>query len=420
MTESPEAAEYEMEREIKEQALVVRNATEPPPQQITPAQARIESVAAALDAAYKNASTLKLTPEEAKALEEDFPDEAFRLGAGGDPSLLYLEHAYLRQRLNKVLGVGAATPIRRREWAEEFTYFKDGKNKIGVRVYVDLSLIIRGCLVGEAIGDAVYYPDNAKTTYSDALESAKSNAFRRCAKECGVGLQAWMKGWCEGWKERNSSGRGRAPQPTSRPQPPVQTAPRAAQTPRMATTAPKPASSEDVLPKAATKATRIWALKELSAIYPPEQIDAFLKHKDWIDGTDQWSLPTVPTSREELANLVKEIDRWIDPEIPTEEEGEEMPKSFGDVVIVVPRKGTTKKSYMENPDTISSLFLAGKNGDEYARKRLFGLANEWAPAPYEFNGKTYEPSDADWKCRDALDAFLDWEEKKHAEMGNTP
>lgn len=189
----------------------------------TPGEHRSESIAHALDAAYQNASSLKLSEKEAQELSEDFPDEAFRLGAGGDPDLIYIEHAYLRQRLNKVLGVGASVPIRRREWKEEFQYYASTQQKWlpAVRVYVDLVLVVRGCLVSEAIGDAVYYPHNPKTNYSDALESAKSNAFRRCSKEFGVGLQAWMKGWSDGWKERNGANRkttSPAPQATRQPQ----------------------------------------------------------------------------------------------------------------------------------------------------------------------------------------------------------
>lgn len=167
---------------------------------------RTESVAQALDAAYSRASTLVLTEVEADKLAEDFPDEAFRRGAQGNNNLIYIEHAYLRQRLNQVLGVGASVPVRRREWSERWDYVgEDGKEHPAIRIYVDLVLLVRGCVVGEAIGDAVYYPDNGMTNYSDALESAKSAALRRCCKEFGVGLQAWMKGWVDGWKQRNGS-----------------------------------------------------------------------------------------------------------------------------------------------------------------------------------------------------------------------
>lgn len=181
-----------------------------------PAEARAESIGKALDAAYQNASKLTLSADEAERLAADFPYEAFTLGAGGNVSLIYIEHAYLRERLNQVLGVGAATPIRRREWTEQFEYWKEirdhkdgGEWHKAASVYVDLVLIIRGCFVSEAIGEAVYYFSNKDGCYSDALESAKSNAFRRCCKEFGVGLQAWKKGFSEKWKRDNPSGKAR-------------------------------------------------------------------------------------------------------------------------------------------------------------------------------------------------------------------
>lgn len=226
---------------------------------VTAAQARVEAVAETLKAAYVAASTLKLTPEEASALSEDFPDDAFSLGAGGDPNLIYISHAHLRQRLNKVLGIGAAVPIRRREWAEEFKYWKDGANKTGVRVYVDMVLLVRGCVVGEAIGDAVYYPDNAKTNYSDALESAKSAAFRRCAKEFGVGLQAWMKEWVVGWKSRQK-GLGRTPEAREVKSPTEVRV--GAPTPRAA------AKTSDLVPQGPTEEQWKRFIGELSKIRP--------------------------------------------------------------------------------------------------------------------------------------------------------
>ena len=67
---------------------------------LTPAQARVESVARTMDAAMNRASTLTLTPEENAALEADFPDEAFKPGAAGKENLIYIEHAFLRDRFN--------------------------------------------------------------------------------------------------------------------------------------------------------------------------------------------------------------------------------------------------------------------------------------------------------------------------------
>lgn len=354
-----------------ENAMVVRDNTVPPPEKITPAQARIEAVADALKAAYAKASELKLTPDEATALAEDFPDEAFRLGAGGDPNLIYIEHAYLRMRLNKALGVGAAVPIRRREWAEEFQYYKDGARKTGVRVYADVVLVVRGCVVGEAIGDAVYYPDNAKTNYSDALESAKSAAFRRCCKEFGVGLQAWLKGWGEGWKARQR-------------QHPTQ-APKAAPSP---TSAPKPATkTADLVPQEATPDQ----FQRFMALFNPVTRDfavAYFKDKGWLPNTEnavleELPLKYVPTTKKGVEHLIAEIEAFSTRPAADEESGW---KSF--------------------------LMPFGKNKDiplgELDKKYLFGLAKNYQPSE-EYNGqrKSDEAIARDQEFRAMLDEAME-------------
>lgn len=171
----------------------------------SPTEARAHAIADTLTAAYAKASKIKLTKEESEKLVAPFPDAAFRRGAGGDDDLIYIEHAYLRQRIDETIGIGQSAAVRRREWSEHFTYEKYGKKAEGVRVYVDLVMVIRGCFVSEAIGDGTYYPANAKTTFSDAVESAESNAYRRCCKKFGIGLQAWMKGWQDQWKDREAA-----------------------------------------------------------------------------------------------------------------------------------------------------------------------------------------------------------------------
>jgi hypothetical protein len=174
--------------------------------EITPAQARIESVSRTLDAAYAKASTLVLTPEEQEILRRDFPDEAFRTGASGKEGLIYIEHAYLRERLCEAFGLGAWALVTRSRWPEDFRT-KGTREKPegmpGVRIYVEAVLLIRGCFVAEAVGDMAYYPHNDSTNYGDAVEGAKSAALRRCVKELGVGLQQWKKGFAEGWMQRN-------------------------------------------------------------------------------------------------------------------------------------------------------------------------------------------------------------------------
>src|SRR5688572_11269373 len=191
------------------QAVTVREAvqaSEPAKQQVTAAQAKVEAVASLTMKAYERAGMLTLSPEEIKGLQAEFPDEAFKPGAAGKEDLIYIEHAFLRDRLNQVIGPGQWALIPRSRWAEDF---KTSQNKPASRVYVEAMLIVRGAFVSEAVGEMEYYPNNASQNYGDAVEGAKTAALRRCCKEFGIGLQAWKKDFGEGWWRRN---RGQAPQ----------------------------------------------------------------------------------------------------------------------------------------------------------------------------------------------------------------
>lgn len=91
-------------------------------------------------------------------------------------------------------------------------------------------------------------------------------------------------------------------------------------------------------------------------------------------------------------------------------------QSWRDVIVTVPRKGMKKMEYEAHPDTIGSLFDLRHGNDEEAesaRRRLWWLAKEWKPEPREFKGKVYQPSQADFKAREALDAFLVFFERNH-------
>ncbi len=138
----------------------------------TPAQARVDSISKMLDAAYQRASMLELTEEESRKLLADFPDEDVRTGAKGKADLLYIEGASIRGRLLSVFGPGRWVPVCRRMWTEEYRTDKG----IGIRVYTDVVLLIRGVVVGEAIGAGNYFPANVQQDYSDAAEAGQSEA----------------------------------------------------------------------------------------------------------------------------------------------------------------------------------------------------------------------------------------------------
>ena len=185
---------------------LMRQPDKPAASAITPTQARVDAVAALTATALAKAATLQLTQDESTRLTAEFADGDFLPGAAGKENLLYLQHAALRDRMNSVLGLGQWATIVRESWNEDFVTKGNTSKGIqpqqGVRVYCRAMLLVRGCYVAEAVGDMDYFPGNAAQNYGDAFEGAKTAAFRRCAKEFGIGLQAWRKDWCEGWWQR--------------------------------------------------------------------------------------------------------------------------------------------------------------------------------------------------------------------------
>lgn len=270
----------------------------------TAAQAKVDAVANLTMKAYERAATLQITPEESAALQADFPDEAFKPGAAGKEHLIYIEHAFLRDRMNQVFGLGQWSLIPRSRWAEDFE-FTNKYNKLvqASRVYVEAMLVVRGCFVAEAVGDMVYYKNNEGQNYGDAVEGAKTAALRRCAKEFGIGLQAWKKDWCEGWwKRRNAP---RTVSKVSEPHPSPQNAPQG-------TPEPPKATSEDTSgPK-----RRLKALNNLHAA-PGQPMRGVVTHyfmvKGWITAEQQpedWPIAFVPKTKEEMVALAEDVQKF--------------------------------------------------------------------------------------------------------------
>ncbi len=62
-------------------------------------------------------------------------------------------------------------------------------------------LIIKGHLMGFAIGEQEYFPTSATMSYGDACEGAKSNALMRLCKGIGISLELWKPAFIREWKE---------------------------------------------------------------------------------------------------------------------------------------------------------------------------------------------------------------------------
>ena len=159
-------------------------------------EARTIAVADLLTAAYAQASTLKLTEAESKALRAPFTDDKVRGGAKGDARILYISHIHVSDRLNDVLGLGQWALVKRSQRAEQT---KTAEGKPLTRIYFEGVMLIRGAFVTEAVGVGQYHPNNPKEDYGTGLESAMSDCMTRCCKRLGIGSQVWDKGYCDGW-----------------------------------------------------------------------------------------------------------------------------------------------------------------------------------------------------------------------------
>lgn len=375
---------------------------EAPKAPVTAAQAKIEAIAGLTMSAYANASLLKLSDEEVKGLQADFPDEAFLPGAAGKEHLIYIQHAWLRDRLNTVLGVGQWSIIPRNRWAEPF---QTGQGKDGSRVYVEAMLMIRGCFVAESIGEMEYYPHNPIQNYGDAVEGATTAALRRCCKQLGVGLQAWRKEWCDGWWVRRRGGRDFSKPVNVGPTPRAKAPEAASVAPSVAAPQPKGTGHFDALKKELEKPEPTPEVSDLlrqleGKVGKPfmGQLARYLRAVDDKHG-NKWLLPTEDIDSlpaDKLAILVKhwdemsgKVDLWLvenpEPEeaqAPTPEAPEpwrQFPMPFGK--------------------------HAGVPLEKLEKNYLYGLWANYA-VQVEYKGKPRPDSkiDADQAFRDMLDA----------------
>lgn len=175
----------------------------------------------------------------------------------------------------------------------------------------------------------------------------------------------------------------------------------------------KPATAETVLPAKADDATRLRAFDILSQEFGKATVLEYFG----VAEVSAWPLEQVPTGKRALGELSERIHAWMEktgkgyPTTPMPQD--EPTEAFWDEIITLPRAGTKRADYMQNPDTIRSLYEASKAGDQKAGQRLFGIANEWAPSEWTGNdGKLHPPGQADVNCRAALDQFLAWHEQK--------
>ncbi len=135
------------------------------------------------------AGTIELTEDQKKILFAPVKEEDIEVRPDG---LVYLPWMEYVSRLRDAFGIS---------WAiipKEMPKFQ------GNHIYWPFYLMIQGKLAGFAIGEQEYQPSNARMTYGDAVEGAKSNALMRLCKGLGISLELWKPSFVRGWKEKHA------------------------------------------------------------------------------------------------------------------------------------------------------------------------------------------------------------------------
>lgn len=123
-------------------------------------------------------SQLDTTREERETLMEDFPPEQVDIKPTGE---CYVAHIHLRKRLSIILGPGA--------WGMQ----PMGKPTVHAEQWMVMpwALYIRGKALSWTWGGARYQEKNPRASWSDALETTKSDALARLCKDIPMAGQCW-------------------------------------------------------------------------------------------------------------------------------------------------------------------------------------------------------------------------------------
>lgn len=136
------------------------------------------------------AGTLEVTEQQAALLALPWPEHLYGIRDDGE---VYVPWQCYAERLTRCFGpfAWALVPLEK-------------PTLKGNEVFVHYALMIDGGFVAEAVESHAYYASNRKTSYDDAIESAKSECLRRLCKGRVGTLDAWDRSWREAWKAANA------------------------------------------------------------------------------------------------------------------------------------------------------------------------------------------------------------------------
>lgn len=144
-------------------------------------------------AIYTGASTLQLKDEEQDKLLASFDDKEIEIRPDG---LIYLPQAFWRKRLNTTFGIG--------QWCLVVKGNTKDPDPTRDKLYLQGILMVRGCYVSEAVGEAELHSDNKNQTWASVWESAKSDCITRCCKDLGIASELWQPQFISRWIKENA------------------------------------------------------------------------------------------------------------------------------------------------------------------------------------------------------------------------
>lgn len=283
----------------------------------------------------------------------------------------------------------------------------------------------------------------------DYWNTVRKMAFKRALVHASINATNTSELWTQDIEEmaenRPPEDAPRKPEPAkvvSSPPPEAKRPTQAAQAPAKAPVEPQPPQKRNI----ATVKTKVWFLEQMEPCRElATEYFQKLTNPDVIIPTETlsdvplWAIPVswaeMRALKEKIAGFgngedatwayeverlepsgLKPLPKMVEKAVETVTNRAKDPEWWRNVIISVPRAKMKRDEYLKKPDTIGSLFDLRHGSDDEAkaaRERLFGLVHNWACAPREYNGKIYQPTEADKATREALDAFAEWFQKNH-------
>lgn len=136
----------------------------------------------------QGASMLKIAEEEQKKLTASFDENEIEIRPDG---LIYLPQTFWRQRLNQSFGLG--------QWCLIIKGSHKDPDPKKDKLYVQGVLMVRGCYVAEAVGEAELHSNNPMQSWASVFESAKSDCITRCCKDLSIASELWQPEFTRRW-----------------------------------------------------------------------------------------------------------------------------------------------------------------------------------------------------------------------------